>query len=86
VFIEGESVMFNNNSIPNTAPLYGRVDWRNLQSINPQEVELMMKQKFNSPFIQGNQAYQGRENDPYMELQQLLSNCSSTIKQKIMED
>ena len=82
--------MFNNNSIPNTSPLYGRNDWRNFsnfQSVNPQEIELMMKQKFSQPYYQNQQMYKnGLENDPYFELQQILGSCSATVKQKIMSD
>lgn len=82
--------MFNNNSIPNTTPLYGRNGWRNFQnfqSANPQEIELMMKQKFNQPYYQNQQMYKsGYESDPYLELQQILSSCSASVKQKIMSD
>ena len=82
--------MFNNNSIPNTSPFYGRTGWQNFsnfQSVNPQEVELMMKQKFSQPYYQNQQTYKnGYENDPYFELQQILSSCSVTVKQKIMND
>ena len=73
--------MFNNNGqMPLTAsPLYVR-NQRNLQNLssslpsnlsynNPQEVELMMKQKFNQPYFQAQQNYQQNyETDPYIEL------------------
>lgn len=81
--------MLNNGSIPNAAPVYGR-DWRNFsnfQSVNPQEVELMMKQKFSQPYFQNQPIYKnGYENDPYTELQQTLSSCSATVRQKIISD
>ena len=91
--------MFNNNGqMPLTAsPLYVR-NQRNLQNLssslssnlsynNPQEVELMMKQKFNQPYFQAQQNYQKNyETDPYIELQQILGSCSSTVKQRIMND
>lgn len=82
--------MLNNNSIPSTTPLYGRTDWRNFsnfQSVNPQEIELMMKQKFSQPYFQNQQVYKnGMDNDPYFELQQIMASCSATVKQKIMND
>lgn len=82
--------MFNNSSIPNASPVYGRNDWRNFsnfQSVNPQEIELMMKQKFSQPYYQNQQLYKnGYDSDPYLELQQTLSSCSATVKQKIMSD
>lgn len=91
--------MFNNNGqMPLTAsPLYVR-NQRNLQNLssnlssnlsynNPQEVELMMKQKFNQPYFQNQQGFQQNyDTDPYLELQQILSSCTSTVKQRIMND
>jgi hypothetical protein len=79
--------MFNTNSIPNTSPLYGRNDWRTMQQVNPQEVELMMKQKFNQPYFPNQQFYQQNyDGSSYLELQQVLSSCSPAIRQKIMSD
>lgn len=51
---------------------------------NPQEVELMMKQKFQQPFNQ-NQTQQ-YQSDPYIELQNELLNCSVSIRNKIIGD
>ena len=79
--------MFNVNSIPNTSPLYGRNDWRTMQQVNPQEVELMMKQKFNQPYFTNSQFYQQNyDGSSYLELQQILSSCTPAIRQKIMLD
>lgn len=85
--------MLGNNFAPFNTPLYGKNNnWRNLQQINPQqinpqEIELMMKQKFNPSYCQGyTQGYNNYENDPYIELQQLIGECSTSVRQRIVND
>lgn len=79
--------MLNNNYGAFSQPLYSKnnMNWRTSQS-TPQEVELMMKQKFNQNIMQ-NQIYQQEyQNDSYTEFQQTLMSCSPNIRQKIIND
>lgn len=55
-------------------------------SQNPQEVELMMKQKFQQSGGQNQMSFQNYQSDPYLELQNELSNCPISIKNKIFAD
>lgn len=56
-------------------------------NISPNEVELMMKQKFQQPpFNQYGQVQQVPQVDPYSELQNELMNCSPTVRNKIVSD
>ena len=80
--------MFNNPSplvYPSGNYRYGenRPSWSNQ---NPQEVELMMKQKFQQPNMQNQVQFQNYQTDPYLELQNELLNCSVTVRNKIISD
>ena len=80
--------MFNNPSpliYSNGNYRYGesRSQWMNQ---NPQEVELMMKQKFQQPLNQNNMQIPNYQTDPYLELQNELMNCSVTVRNKILSD
>ena len=80
--------MFNNPSplvYSGGSYRYGenRPAWNNQ---NPQEVELMMKQKFQQPNIQNQIQFQNYQSDPYLELQNELLNCSITVRNKIISD
>lgn len=81
--------MFNNPSplvYSNGAPRYnndGRNQWNNQ---NPQEVELMMKQKFQQAFVPNQVQNQNYQSDPYLELQNELLNCSVSVRNKIIND
>ena len=55
----------------------------NISMSNPQEVELMMRQKFSQNNNANNLANQS---DPYQEFQMLMSSCSPNIKYKIMNN
>lgn len=79
--------MMNNNTGILNQPLYNKnnMNWRNPQS-TPQEVELMMKQKFNQNVMQNQMYQQEYQNDSYSELQQTLMSCSPNIRQKIIND
>lgn len=82
--------MFNGPS-PLAYPQYGKqmssnnYNWTQNPSLNmnnPQEVELMMRQKFNqNSFSQNNMVPQS---DPYQEFQILMSSCPPNIRYKIM--
>lgn len=84
--------MFNGPS-PLAYPQYGKImnqnnySWnpnQNLNMNNPQEVELMMRQKFNqNSFSQNNP---NPQSDPYQEFQILMSSCPPNIKYKIMNN
>lgn len=80
--------MFNNPSplvYPNGNYQYSgnRQSWNNQ---NPQEIELMMKQKFQQPNIQNQTQFQNYQLDPYLELQNELLNCSVTVRNRIISD
>ena len=80
--------MFNNPSplvYPSGNYRYNenRQPWNNQ---NPQEVELMMKQKFQQPNIQNQTQFQNYQLDPYSELQNELLNCSVLVRNKIITD
>lgn len=81
--------MFNNPSplvYSNGAPRYnndGRNQWNNQ---SPQEVELMMKQKFQQTFVPNQVQNQNYQSDPYLELQNELLNCSVSVRNKIIND
>ena len=80
--------MFNNPSplvYPSGNYRYSdnRQQWNNQ---NPQEVELMMKQKFQQPFTQNQFQTQNYQSDPYTELQNELLNCSVSVRNKIVND
>lgn len=60
-----------------------RPQWNNQ---NPQEVELMMKQKFQQPFNQSSIQSTNYQTDPYLELQNELINCSVSVRNKIIND
>lgn len=53
---------------------------------NPQEVELMMKQKFQQPMLQNQPQFQNYQSDPYLDLQNELLNCSVSVRNKIITD
>lgn len=84
--------MFNGPS-PLAYPQYGKQNiqnysWtpnQNLNMNNPQEVELMMRQKFNqNSFAQNNNI--SPQSDPYQEFQILMSSCPPNIRYKIMNN
>lgn len=80
--------MFNNPSpliYPSGSYRYNdaKPQWNNQ---NPQEVELMMKQKFQQPLGQNTPPLQNYQSDPYTELQNELMNCSATVRHKIISD
>ncbi len=84
--------MFNGPS-PLAYPTYGKnintntYSWMNNQNLNmnnPQEVELMMRQKFNQNSLSQNNNFV--QSDPYQEFQALMSSCSPNIKYKIMNN
>lgn len=80
--------MFNNPSplvYPSNNFRYGENKqlWNNQ---NPQEVELMMKQKFQQPSMQNAVQFQNYQSDPYSELQNELLNCSITVRNRILND
>ena len=60
-----------------------RLQWNNQ---SPQEVELMMKQKFQQPFNQSSIQSVNYQTDPYLELQNELINCPISIRNKIIND
>ena len=80
--------MFNNPSpltYPN--PTYRYADSRpQWNGQNPQEIELMMKQKFQQPLTQNLNQFPNYQTDPYLELQNELLNCSVTVRNKILND
>ena len=60
---------------------------QNLNMNNPQEVELMMRQKFNqNSFNQNMNTNNIVQSNPYQEFQSLMNSCSSNIKYKIMNN
>lgn len=80
--------MFSNPS-PLVSPYsYPAVQTEKRQWIpqNPQEIELMMKQKFQQPFQQNAMDFQNYQTNPYLELQAELANCSITVRNKIVSD
>lgn len=81
--------MFNNPSplIYNSGNYRGNNDIRSQwNGQTPQEVELMMKQKFQQPFGQNSTQPQNYQSDPYLELQNELLNCSVSVRNKILND
>lgn len=80
--------MFNNPS-PLVYPSGNYRYSENRQSWNnqsPQEVELMMKQKFQQPNMPSQTQFQNYQSDPYLELQNELLNCSVSVRNKIISD
>ena len=80
--------MFNNPS-PLVYPSGNYRYNENKQTWNnqsPQEVELMMKQKFQQPIMQNQNQFQNYQSDPYLELQNELLNCSVSVRNKIISD
>lgn len=85
--------MFNGPS-PLAYPQYGGkinnqlgYSWNgnsNLNMNNPQEVELMMRQKFNQSSFSPNNGIP--QSDPYQEFQILMSSCPPNIRYKIMNN
>lgn len=84
--------MFNGPS-PLAYPQYGKMNaqnnysWasnQNLNMNNPQEVELMMRQKFNQNSLPQNSMLP--QSDPYQEFQMIMGSCPPNIRYKIMNN
>lgn len=81
MFNNPSPLVYSNNNFRYNDNRYNQ--WSNQ---NPQEVELMMKQKFQQPMGQNSMQPQNYQLDPYLELQNELTNCSITVRNKIIND